>query len=241
MVVDLDVACRATLADPRADADRCMRAAGVAAARLDLAARAHLPAVLRDSGWSLRARVRDGELIGFAPRRQPARSGLAVDLGTTNVAAFLVDLESGARLASLGIENPQVAWGADLISRINHATAHAAAARNCARPPSPRSMPWRTTCARPSARTRDIVDVAVCGNTAMHHLLLGPAGAPARPRALRGRRARRVDVRRANWGWRSAPGAYVHLAPNVGGFVGGDHVTALLATEERWRDAPPAW
>jgi uncharacterized 2Fe-2S/4Fe-4S cluster protein (DUF4445 family) len=32
-------------------------------------------------------------------------------------------------------------------------------------------------------------------------------------------------------------GAYVHLAPNIGGFVGSDHVTALLATQEQWRDA----
>ena len=55
-------------------------------------------------------------------RRPASRTlGLAVDLGTTNVAGFLVDLASGARLASLGIENPQVAWGADVISRMNHA------------------------------------------------------------------------------------------------------------------------
>ena len=75
---------------------------------------------MRDGDWSLCAHFREGELIGFSPRGLPTL-GLAVDLGTTNVAGFLVDLHSGARLASLGIENPQVAWGADVISRMNHA------------------------------------------------------------------------------------------------------------------------
>ena len=72
--------------------------------------------------WTLRVHSRGEELFDFAPAG--ARSlGLAVDLGTSNVAGFLLDLESGARIASLGIENPQAAWGADLIGRINHAIA----------------------------------------------------------------------------------------------------------------------
>jgi uncharacterized 2Fe-2S/4Fe-4S cluster protein (DUF4445 family) len=57
--------------------------------------------------------VRGDEVIALSgAARRPL--GLAVDLGTTNVAGFLLDLETGTQLASLGIENPQAAYGADL-------------------------------------------------------------------------------------------------------------------------------
>jgi uncharacterized 2Fe-2S/4Fe-4S cluster protein (DUF4445 family) len=158
-----------------------------------------------------------------------------VDLGTTNAAGFLVDLESGVRLASLGIENPQVAWGADLISRINHAIrvpgggeelrSAAIAALNALA---------HDLCLAVGARTEHIVDVAVCGNTAMHHLLLGlPVNQLGRaPFVAAVREA--VDLKARELGLAVCPGAYVHLAPNIGGFVGGDHVTTLLATMSHW-------
>jgi uncharacterized 2Fe-2S/4Fe-4S cluster protein (DUF4445 family) len=99
---------------------------------------------------------------------------LAIDLGTTNVAGFLVDLRSGARIASLGIENPQAAWGGDVISRMNHAIqgpAQAAELRQAAT--TAIDAIAHDLCISVGAGTADIVDVAVCGNTAMHHLLLG--------------------------------------------------------------------
>ena len=43
-----------------------------------------------------------------------------------------------------------------------------------------------------------------------------------------------MDVKARELGLAVCPGAYVHVAPNVGGFVGGDHVTALLATQRLW-------
>ena len=107
----------ATLTDNISDFDRLARALPVDASKIDLAAARQLPPALREGKWSLRVHIREAELIGFtaAGRRT---LGLAIDLGTTNVAGFLVDLESGVRVASLGIENPQVAWGADVISRM---------------------------------------------------------------------------------------------------------------------------
>jgi uncharacterized 2Fe-2S/4Fe-4S cluster protein (DUF4445 family) len=71
----------------------------------------------------------------------------------------------------------------------------------------------------------------------MHHLLLGlPVRQLGRaPYVPAVRQA--LDLKARDLGIDCAPGAYVHLMPNVGGYVGGDHVAALLATEERWRDA----
>ena len=80
----------------------------------------------------------------------------------------------------------------------------------------------------PSApSTADIVDVAICGNTAMHHLLLGlPVRQLGRAPFVAAVRDA-MDVKARDLDLTACPGAYVHMAPNIGGFVGSDHVTAL--------------
>src|SRR6185369_725575 len=94
----------ASLADPGSDVERLRRALPGCDLRLDLAALRQLPAVLRAGSWSLAARLRGDELVGVAATGSPTL-GLGIDLGTTNVAAFLIDLKSGQRVASLAIEN----------------------------------------------------------------------------------------------------------------------------------------
>ena len=224
----------ASLADPASDVERLRRALPGLDLRLDLEALRQLPSVLRASAWSLSARIRQQELIGVAaPGR--ASLGLAVDLGTTNVAAFLIDLQSGKRLATLAIENPQVGWGADVISRVNHAATHkgggdelrlaAITALNALA---------HDLCRAVAAKPSDIVDMVVCGNTAMQHLLLGLPVAQLGRAPFVAAVSQGVDVKARELGLAIGPGAYVHVAPNIGGFVGGDHVSALLATRELW-------
>jgi uncharacterized 2Fe-2S/4Fe-4S cluster protein (DUF4445 family) len=231
--LDLSVA-PASLADPASDADRLRRALPGQDLRLDLGALRQLPGVLRAGSWSLRAHLRRSELIGVAPAGS-ASLGLAVDLGTTNVAAFLIDLQSGQRLASLAIENPQVAWGADVISRVNHAVTHPGGGdelRDAAI--IVLDALAHDLCQAVAAAPTDIVDVVVCGNTAMQHLLLGlPVSQLGRAPFVAAVR-QGMDVKARELGLAVCPGAYVHVAPAVGGFVGGDHVTALLATQHLW-------
>jgi uncharacterized 2Fe-2S/4Fe-4S cluster protein (DUF4445 family) len=241
MVIGFDIAVAPpTLRDPQSDADRVIRASPVPITTIDLAAARELPGLLRASDWSARMLLREGEAIAFAAADRPAL-GLAVDLGTTNVAGFLIDLSSGARVASLGIENPQVAWGADVISRINHAIRDAGAAEELrAAAVAAINALALDLCRAVGSRATDILDVTVCGNTAMHHLLLGlpvrQLGRAPFVAALR----EAIDVKARDLGVAIAPGAYLHLAPNVGGFVGGDHVAALLATEPLWACAAAA-
>lgn len=224
-----------TLASGRADGERLLDALGdPRVTRVDLAALRELPALARAHGWRLGVCVRGDEVIVVgAPGRRAL--GLAVDLGTTNVAAFLLDLETGGRRASLGIENPQAGYGADLVSRIDHAVraADGALALHRAAIDAIGSLA-RDLCAATATRVQDLVEVAVGGNTAMHHLLLRLpvaqlARAPFVP-AL----AAATDVKARDLGLPFAPGACVHLLPNVGGFVGGDHVATLLATADEW-------
>lgn len=224
-----------TLSQGGADADRVVASLQQAGAvNVDLFALRELPERLRGSDWKVRAAVRAGEVIGFIPSGRRAL-GLAVDLGTTNCAGYLLDLETGKRLNGIGIENPQASYGGDLVSRLNHAMASAAqlAELREAAVTAVNELA-RTLCEAASAPQEDIVDVTLCGNTAMHHLLLGLpvrqlGRAPYVPAICEA-----MDVRTRDLGLVAAPGAYIHLMPNVGGYVGGDHVAALLATEERW-------
>lgn len=245
--VDLTLS-EATLGDNLSDVDRVLRIHTSSALNsdltVDLAAARQLPYVLRDQAqgeaWPLRIWCCGDELIGFGPSGRRTL-GLAVDLGTTNAAAFLVNLETGERLASLGVENPQVAWGADIISRINYAVKgdEAIAELHDAAVEAINALA-HDLCQTVGQPSSDIMDVVVCGNTAMHHLLLGlPVRQLGRaPFVAAVRDAMNVKAREL--GLKVAPGAWVHVAPNVGGFVGGDHVTALLATEDQWRSLTTA-
>ncbi len=234
----------ASLQDNLSDHDRVLRALDVDELTIDLAAARQLPGLLRQeshaASWSLRAFARAGELIGFAPAGT-TMLGLAIDLGTTNAAGFLIDLESGERLASLGIENPQVAWGADLVSRLNHAVRGEAEARELhgAAIEAINALA-HDLCFSVGRSAGDILEVAICGNTAMHHLLLGlPVRQLGRAPFVAAVRSG-MELKARELGLKLAPGARLHVAPNVGGFIGGDHVTALLATEATWSDCETA-
>ena len=233
-----------TLQDCRADAERLVHAladAGHVCPVVDLAVTRSLPTVFRthlhDGSSTLRAWVRSGEVIAVMPAGGRGLA-LAVDLGTTNIAAFLLEVCSGARLATLAVENPQVAWGGDVISRINAASKDADVACELRTAVVEAiNATAHDLCAAVGADPEIIVDVAISGNTAMHHLLLGlPVRQLGRAPFVAASHAS-LDVRARDLGFAVAAGAWVHVVGGVGGFVGGDHVTALLATEPHWSGA----
>jgi uncharacterized 2Fe-2S/4Fe-4S cluster protein (DUF4445 family) len=222
-----------SLADPRGDFERLVEALPDVGA-IDLVAARALPEILRAHAFSARAFVRGAKVVGVAPPGRAAL-GLAIDLGTTNVVGVIIDLATGERLASLGIENPQVAWGADVVTRLNHALAGPEAQRELGAAAALAIQSLARDLAEAVGRTEDdVFDVAVCGNTAMQHLLLGlPVDQLARAPFVAATSGA-LDVEARDLGLALAPSARVYAAPGVGGFVGSDHVAALLATRARW-------
>jgi uncharacterized 2Fe-2S/4Fe-4S cluster protein (DUF4445 family) len=218
-----------------ADADRLMTAVqaqhGAVCSTVDIAVLRTMSPRLRSSDWHVQASVRDGECIALRPPPTP-QLGLAVDLGTTKVAGYLLDLDNGRTLASEGIMNPQIAYGEDVITRIQHALRSPGEAAKMQQ----LAMQAITTlvtdmCAQVKAAPQDIVDAVIVGNTAMHHLLLHlPVEqlvmAPYVPAV-----SSALDVKARDIGLRLAAGAYVHLLPNIAGYVGADHVAMILGTE----------
>jgi uncharacterized 2Fe-2S/4Fe-4S cluster protein (DUF4445 family) len=223
-----------SLADLRADADRLLEALasqhGLSCDRVDLHVMQTLSPRLREWGWECRAVVRDNEVIAVGP--DTWRSfGLAVDLGTTKIAGYLLDAETGRTLATRGVMNPQIECGEDVITRITFATGQADGARYL------QSLAVDAInglasglCEEAGVQPEEIADAVVVGNTAIHHFLLGLPVAQLAASPFSPAVGRAVDVRAREIGLNLAPGARVHLLSNIAGFVGADHVAMLLAT-----------
>lgn len=223
-----------SLSDPQADADRLLKALDeqyqIPCHSIDVNVLRSLTPQLRAWGWECQALVRNNELVALSP--WPTRQlGLAIDLGTTTIAGYLVDLSSGETLASQGVMNPQIPFGEDIISRIDYATKSVDGGSQLQKPVVDKLNELVIgLCARAGADVETVVDTVVVGNTAMHHLLLG---LPVRQLALTPFTAainQALDIKARDLGLHIAPGAYIHLLPNIAGFVGADHVADLLVT-----------
>jgi uncharacterized 2Fe-2S/4Fe-4S cluster protein (DUF4445 family) len=231
-----------SLSAPQADADRLLEALNqqhkLHCAKVDIDALRILSDQLRSWNWECQAIVRNDEVIALVP--WPSRQlGLAIDLGTTKIAGYLVDLSNGRTLAAKGVMNPQISYGEDIISRINgvvQSPDEGVAVQKLAAEAI--NELGTDLCAEVGANIEEIVEAVVVGNTAMHHLFLG---LPVRQLALSPfvpTVSRALDVKAHHLGLGIAPGAYVHLLPNIAGFVGADHVAMLLATEV-WQAKEP--
>ncbi|MGB2582969.1 MAG: ASKHA domain-containing protein [Dehalococcoidia bacterium] len=224
-----------SLSNPQADAEHLLQELNhqhhLPCNRVDIDVMRLLSPQLRSWKWQCQTSVRDNEVIALGP--WPSRQlGLAVDLGTTKIASYLIDLSDGRTLAAKGDMNPQIRYGEDIISRINSAI----------KSPKKGVQLQQITvealnqlvadlCADIHANTEEIVEAVVVGNTAMHHLFLG---LPVRQLALSPfvpAVTSALDIKARDLGLHIAAGSYVHLLPNIAGFVGADHVAMLLATD----------
>jgi uncharacterized 2Fe-2S/4Fe-4S cluster protein (DUF4445 family) len=160
----------------------------------------------------------------------PGAHGLAVDIGTTKLAVYLVDLETGATVASAGAMNPQIAYGEDVISRIAYAGSEPDGAKKL------QSILVDTlndllakACADAHISSNSVLDAVLVGNTAMHHLFAGLpveqlGHAPFAP-AWFGP----LSLPAKDLGLNIGPGASIYLPPVIAGYVGADHLAMLLA------------
>ncbi len=156
--------------------------------------------------------------------------GIAVDVGTTTVAAHLCHLRTGAILATASRMNPQVPYGEDLMSRVSYAMMNAdGTERMQAAIIDGLNGLIAELCSEVGILPADVVEMVVVGNTTMHHLLLG-----VNPRELGGAPFSLVthdalDIKARDLGIKIAAGANIHLPPCEAGHVGADNVGVLVA------------
>ena len=186
---------------------------------------------LREGDWNVTVAIYDeSEIIGVWPGYKDRVFGLAVDVGSTTVAAHLCDLSSGEVVASSGVMNPQIRFGEDLMSRVSYVmmnpggekemTAAVRAAINALA---------RAVAEDAAVEVTDILEVTFVGNPIMHHLLLGmnPIELGGAPFALATDEA--VVTGASGLGLELNPNARVYVLPCIAGHVGADAAGVLLS------------
>lgn len=169
--------------------------------------------------------------------RIPNSAGMymaAFDLGTTSVAGYLINAR-GETVVKKGAVNPQVSFGADVISRINYAMENGTEPlAACAREVINELV--TEMCREQQLAPEAICAVSVVGNTAMHHLFLNIAPdclgrAPYMPAVREAQLLRAADC-----GIRVHPEADLLMLPVIAGYVGADTVGCLVSGDWHERE-----
>ncbi|MDH7477989.1 MAG: ASKHA domain-containing protein [Candidatus Bathyarchaeota archaeon] len=188
---------------------------------------------LRRSNFKTTVTVWDGRKIIAVEPGDTSKElfGFAIDIGTSKIVGYLVDLATGKTLDIDSLENPQLAYGEDIITRITFAIAN---------PKNLKTLQALVveainkiiieTCKRTKIDPNKIYEIVVVGNTAMHHLFLGiqpkyMALSPFTP-AIKAQ----VNVKASELNLHINPSGIVTALPVIAGFVGADAVADVLAT-----------
>jgi uncharacterized 2Fe-2S/4Fe-4S cluster protein (DUF4445 family) len=226
-----------TLSDVRPDYERLLDALSTMTNFDDLEINyetiKRLPDIIRDSGLDVTVTVWDNRRIISVEPGDTSNElfGFAVDIGTSKIVGYLVDLTTGETLEISSVENPQVLYGEDIITRITFAIA------------KPENLnilhklvvdainkTLYETCGRAKVDPHKIYEVVVVGNTAMHHLFLGiqpkyVALSPYVP-ALK----RQINLKAGELDININPSGIITVLPIIAGFVGADAIADVLAT-----------
>jgi uncharacterized 2Fe-2S/4Fe-4S cluster protein (DUF4445 family) len=190
-----------------------------------------LQKALRAGDWKVTVAVHAGkQIVAVWPGFREHAYGLAVDIGSTTIAAHLCDLASGEVVASAGLMNPQIRFGEDLMSRVSYVMMNpggdkemTAAVREA----------LNTLAADVSAQAgitpQDILEATFVGNPIMHHLLLGidPTELGGAPFALATDRA--ITLWAIEIDFAIHRNARIYVLPCIAGHVGADTAGVLLA------------
>jgi uncharacterized 2Fe-2S/4Fe-4S cluster protein (DUF4445 family) len=197
-----------------------------------------LPVVLRQGDWKVTVAVwMDKRIVDVRPGHVNDLYGLAVDIGTTTVAAYLCNLQNGDLIATETMMNPQVIYGEDVMSRITYvSTAPEGLDRMHRAIIDGLNRLIEAVTSSAGMTPEAILEITFVGNTAMHHFLLKIhpeyLGLSPFPPAIH----RSVNVLARDLGLKAHPSANVHVLPIEAGFVGADNVGVLIAEEPYRQD-----
>ncbi|PVB63313.1 ASKHA domain-containing protein [Labrenzia sp. 011] len=231
---------------PRGDIDRLrealVRETGLTGLTFDPILLPQVQSILRKGHWQVTAAIHQDlnappVLVALWPEDKDAVYGLAVDIGSTTIAAHLCNLRNGRTVASAGTSNPQIRFGEDLMSRVSYVQMN------------PEKLPDLTRAVREAvnalvgklvgevgAERADVLDATFVGNPVMHHLFLGidPVELGGAPFALAASDAMTLNAR--DLALDLNPGARVYMLPCIAGHVGADAAAATLAESPYDRD-----
>jgi uncharacterized 2Fe-2S/4Fe-4S cluster protein (DUF4445 family) len=224
-----------SLLDSRSDVDRLLDALESKISlrpNIDYESLKEIPHVIREKNWTVTVTIwNDQEIIAVQPGQVSDCYGFAVDIGTTKLAGYLLDLRDGEIVSSASMMNPQIPYGEDVISRIRFMMEKPENLVKLQRMVTEGvNKLVKETCKKAETSPKEVYEMTVAGNTAMHHIFLGiPSDYVALtpyPAALQSS----VDVKARELFLGLSQGSYVHVLPTIAGFVGGDAIADILAT-----------
>jgi len=226
-----------TFEDPRSDVQRLSDALG--GAEVPFQVMESLPDIARKARWHLVAVMYERRVVAIYPGDQaPVPYGVAVDIGTSKIIAYLFDLERGTLIDHEAIENPQMRFGEDVISRMAQAFEVAARAELAQVVRGGIDVCLALLYERWGIDPMQVYDMTIVANTAMHHLALGisPVGLGAAPFAPA--LAEPLTLRPGQLGLDMHPEGGVHFPPPIAGFVGSDALAVIAATRLAGKKRP---
>lgn len=203
----------------------------------DLGVLKSLQPALRKGDWKVTCAIHLGDAT-FSPRimqvwpgfYEGSIYGLAVDLGSTTIAAHLCDLQSGDVVASAGVMNPQIRFGEDLMSRVSYGMMNPTGADDMTRAVREGMNSLFVNIAAEAEIDRNlIVDAVFVCNPVMHHLFLGidPFELGQAPFALA--TSESLSLRALELDLNLHPAARVYMLPCIAGHVGADAAAVALS------------
>jgi len=225
--------------DPRGDLERLREALesewGIETRYWDLRMVQSLQKTLRAGDWKATVAIHNGnEIIAVWPGFKDPLYGVAVDVGSTTIAAHLCSLSSGQVVASAGCMNPQIRFGEDLMSRVSYIMLNEGGQQELTQVvrEAINGLVAEVTDGAGIA-VDDIVEMSIVGNPVMQHLVLGydPRELGQAPFALATDTASNVLARALDI--RIHESGYVYVLPCIAGHVGADMAGVLLA-EAPW-------
>jgi uncharacterized 2Fe-2S/4Fe-4S cluster protein (DUF4445 family) len=231
------------MASPSGDLERVLDALreqwGITGLECDLRVLQGLQKALRQGEWKITVAVHRGQvLITTWPGFHDRAYGVAVDVGSTTIAAHLCDLSSGAVLASAGRMNPQIRFGEDLMSRVSYVMMNPGGEKELTGVVREAVNALFAEVAQQAQVSRDdILNATFVGNPIMHHLLLGidPIELGGAPFALAANSAMtfwasEIDLVEIN------RNARVYVLPCIAGHVGADTAGVILSESPHLSD-----
>ncbi|MFA5015242.1 MAG: ASKHA domain-containing protein [Actinomycetota bacterium] len=192
---------------------------------------AEITSIIRKNSCEITVTVRNHEIILIEDRDRTSNNhGLAIDLGTTKIAIFLVDLITGDTIDSKGIINPQIIYGEDVMNRLNFAIQNNDNANKIQKIVVDKiNEAISEICIKNKLADKEITEMTIVGNTAMLHLLLK---LPVNKLCLSpfvSSIKESLDIKARDLGIKITAGGYIFLLPPVAGFIGSDHLAMILA------------
>ncbi|MGQ0483898.1 MAG: ASKHA domain-containing protein, partial [Hyphomicrobiales bacterium] len=254
-VIELDPATRLCFIEveepdmhkPSSDLDRVYKALkeqwDIGDLSCDLSIICNLQKTLRKGEWKITTAVYSrspgggNRLAAIWPGYHDELFGLAIDVGSTTIAAHLTNLSTGEVAASAGLMNPQIRFGEDLMSRVSYVMMNPGGEAEMTKSVrAALNTLSRQVAQQAGIELGDILEVVLVGNPVMHHLFLGidPTELGGAPFALA--TGLPITVPARDLDLQLNPGAYAYVLPCIAGHVGADTAGVVLSEAPHVQD-----